>query len=265
MNATEPRRIVLVAMPFGPAIFPALGLSLLKPRLRQAGFEVRVLYGTLQFAAMLGYDAYDAIAMASASELVGDRVFAAALRGDPEDEAPAQAALRGPDRELAAAVALARSLAVPFVESTADAIVAALPSVVGFTSTFAQHAASLAVARAVKARAPDVAIVFGGANCEGSMGDELARRYPFVDAVVSGEGDDVVVDLVERLTFEARERPPRVVAAEKAVDVNALPLPDFGDFFDELARVDPECALPRSIMVESSRGCWWGAKHHYTF
>ena len=35
-------RIVLATMPFSPAAFPALGLSLLKPLLSRAGFDVTV-------------------------------------------------------------------------------------------------------------------------------------------------------------------------------------------------------------------------------
>ena len=34
-----------------------------------------------------------------------------------------------------------------------------------------------------------IAIALGGANCEGEMGTLLASRFPFLDAVVSGEAE----------------------------------------------------------------------------
>src|SRR5262249_23778923 len=63
------------------------------------------------------------------------------------------------------------------------------PQIVGFTSVFQQHTASLALAKRLKATNPNVTIVFGGANCEGVMGHELLRQFAFVDAVASGEAD----------------------------------------------------------------------------
>ena len=266
-RARDGRRIVLVAMPFGPAIFPALGLSQMKPLLERAGFGVTVRYATLQFAELLGYDDYERIAMANPTELAGDRVFAAALREDALGSTACEAVFRGPDDRLANAVRRALALAPAFIARVADAIVAESPQVGGFTSTFGQHAASLAAAKAIKARAPAVSIVFGGANCEGDMGAELVRRYPFVDAVVSGESEAVVVELMRSLASgDAAAMRPGVVAGDTRVDLDALPFPDFDEYFAELARIDPARAtMPRSLMVEASRGCWWGAKHHCTF
>src|SRR5438034_544993 len=73
------------------------------------------------------------------------------------------------------------------------------PRVIGFTSVFQQHLASLALARELKARRPGITIVMGGANCEAAMGAETVRQFPFVDAVVSGEADLVFADLAARI------------------------------------------------------------------
>ena len=35
----------------------------------------------------------------------------------------------------------------------------------------------------------------GGANCEGEMGVETLRAFPFVDCVVSGEADAIFADM----------------------------------------------------------------------
>src|SRR4030088_2803215 len=60
---------------------------------------------------------------------------------------------------------------------------------VGFTTTFHQTCASLAVAKRLKALPEPPLIVFGGANCEGEMGLQLLQSFPWIDYVCCGESD----------------------------------------------------------------------------
>ena len=51
-------------------------------------------------------------------------------------------------------------------------------------------------------------------------------------------------------------------------DLDALPDPDYDEFFATLGRLGRERVLGSSIpllVFESARGCWWGEKHHCTF
>lgn len=267
-------------MPFAPSSYPALGLSLLKSVLAQASFPVRLHYATLTCVRALGRELYDSIAHASPRHLVGDWIFGGALapRAGPSVEAYISEVLTpayGP--EFVRGVIGARAQAADFVASIVGEVLGGDPRVVGFTSTFAQHAASLAAARAIKELRPDVSIVFGGANCEGVMAAELVRRFPFVDAVVSGEGEAVVVEVAERLAAgsdidlrgvytRGRTWPAPYLNTPVLADLDTLPLPDFDDFFAAVDAVDPtrEEIAPH-LLVETSRGCWWGAKHHCTF
>ena len=55
-------------------------------------------------------------------------------------------------------------------------------------------------------------------------------------------------------------------SAESIVDLDALPRPRYDDWLSDVRRVlpsltDRELQLP----IETSRGCWYGAKHHCTF
>ena len=47
--------------------------------------------------------------------------------------------------------------------------------------------------------------------------------------------------------------------------MDALPVPDFDDYFDLLARDPALYGATPSLLMETSRGCWWGAKSHCTF
>jgi ribosomal peptide maturation radical SAM protein 1 len=268
-------------MPFAPSSSPSLGLSLLRAALSKAGFAATVHYATLPFARIIGWPLYDQIADASPDHLVGDWVFAGALA--PQSPARAEAyvsAVLAPayGAEFVDGVRRARAAATAFVAAVVDEVLAGEPLIVGFTSTFAQNTAALAAARAIKVCRPDVAIVLGGANCEGEMAAEIVRRFSFVDAVVSGEGEIVITELAERMLARRRiDELPGVYTrggtksapyanAPAVADLDMLPLPDFSDFYAAVDAADPgrEAIVPL-LLVEASRGCWWGAKHHCTF
>ena len=138
---------------------------------------------------------------------------------------------------------------------------------------------ALALARRLKARRPDVHIVFGGANCQGVMGAALHRAFPWVDAVVRGEGERVLPGLVKDLLAGGPCRPQpglcyrdgeRSVAVPEGGDPVALddgPAPRYDAYFARLA-ASPAAAQIRprvTLLYESARGCWWGARSHCTF
>lgn len=192
--------------------------------------------------------------------------------------------------ELLERLSRARAAAAPFLELWAGEIESRRPAVVGFTSVFIQHVASLALARRIKERLPDTTIVLGGANCEGSMGQALVDRCDHVDAVVSGEADLVFPEMVRRILAgrpyrdlrgvltsadrgslavlqspAAGNAPEPVANAMSVRDMDALPVPRYDDFFDQLEDSGAECFARAPVLLETSRGCWWGERQHCTF
>lgn len=159
--------------------------------------------------------------------------------------------------------------------------------IVGFTSTFQQNVASLALAKRLKALHPHLYIVFGGGNCDGALGETMFDTFDFVDGVCTGEGDVVFPELVERYLADAPAEPlpglldrrcqaapkrmlplagkvrPRV-AKPPYVDLDTLPVPDFDPYFEQRARTRLH-GDPLVLHFETSRGCWWGQKQHCTF
>ena len=282
-------------MPFGPVFTPSIGLSLLQAELARAGITSGIRYFSIRFAERLGTRLYTAISQSQGIPIVnlaGEWIFSRGL-ADPngaDGDGYVDEVLRAPsDRngrprlapETRRRIARAQDLVPPFLDWCVDDVVAASPRVVGLTSSFQQHAASLALARRLKTALPDVVIVMGGANCEGVMGAETIRQFPFVDAAVSGEADAIIVDLVSRL-LERRSigevpgvRTPASIAREFAFgrftsapmvrDMDALPYPDYRDYVRqfEASRLSRHW-LP-NMLFESSRGCWWGEKAHCTF
>jgi ribosomal peptide maturation radical SAM protein 1 len=47
--------------------------------------------------------------------------------------------------------------------------------------------------------------------------------------------------------------------------MNALPYPDFDDFFAEFNATGFKATWQPRLFFETSRGCWWGEKKHCTF
>jgi ribosomal peptide maturation radical SAM protein 1 len=282
-------------MPFGHAFSPSLALSLLKAGLSARGIRSTVRYFSIDFAERIGQHFYSGISTYSRPShrlLAGEWIFAEALFGTaaPDPSAYVEDVLRkrtrdSSDRSVSSAMIgrlrRARQQAGAFIDECLEDLLAREPRVVGFTSSFHQHVASLALARRLKRARPGCVIVMGGANCEGPMGAETARQFPFIDAVVSGEGDLVFPDLVTR-ALEGRplEGLPGVftsanaeaalaggarVTAPMVQDMDALPLPDFSDYFEQFSRSRYEKEWQPGLFFESSRGCWWGERMHCTF
>lgn len=285
-------------MPFGPEMSPSLGLSLLKASLAPHGASVRVLYFTLRFAELVGVGLYTKIATdgtRSIRELAGEWVFREALFGpDPNaDTAWEREVLLGRacwgTRELArpvpasfiAGLRRARARAGAFVERCLAEVLAERPRIVGFTSVFQQHVASLALAKRIKDEAPGTFVLLGGANCEGVMGAETVRSFPFLDAAVSGEGDLVFPELVRRVlerrglddlpgvttrtNVDARFASARFPNAPPVMKMDDLPVPDDSDYFEQFARSRFAGRWTPGLFLETARGCSWGEKSHCTF
>ncbi len=120
-------------------------------------------------------------------------------------------------------------------------------------------------------------IVFGGANCEGEMGLQLLASFPWIDYVASGEADTLPRRCSTVAPAATRPAPVRGVApargaggrrsASEAIrDLDALPYPDYDDYFARARARRRSCRdAVAHVVFETSRGCWWGAKHHCTF
>jgi ribosomal peptide maturation radical SAM protein 1 len=282
--------ILLVSMPFGPAHLPSLGLSLLKSGLASRGISARARYFALDYAAAIGVELYSGLSAENPypADLVGEWIFSAALDRGGDPEAFIGQVIRGghpahrkrfagvlaeTHRRHEAAIDL-RPGAAAFVDAWVDEILAASPKVVGFSTVFEQTAASLAAAKRIKARSPATLVVLGGANCEGPMGRALFDQHPFLDAVFSGECDHRFPEAMEAFLATGRipagpdthARPWLAGAAPAAGperSLDDLPVPDFSDYFTDLEAAAP--GLGGAILFETSRGCWWGEKHHCTF
>jgi ribosomal peptide maturation radical SAM protein 1 len=281
--------VVLVSMPFMDAGRPSIQLGLLKSIADSYGFPVRTFHANLDFAAQIGAAYYRALSQQRGC-MVGDWLFSLEAFGDTAPDADARlleefadelSYLRGPAGQLRGRLLQTRHRDVPaYLESLVDSFPWKETRVVAFSSTFQQNAASFALAQRLKQRHPGLLTIFGGANFDGEMGLELVRSVDCIDAAVIGEGDvafprllcalaagddpGAVAGVARRVAGQVTATPPLPPMSR----LDDLPPPDYAEYFQHAEDLG---LLPRAghrnvwLPFESSRGCWWGAKHHCTF
>ncbi len=273
-------KVLLVSMPFASLDSPSLALGLFKSRLKNEGVACDVQYLNFDFAEMVGWEDYEFI-LRLPSILAGEQTFARSLFGDmlpPDSEYCREVMSTGNgDQETARRLEQIKRSVPAFLQRCLESVPWHSYDIIGFTSLFEQNLASLSLAYQVKRRYPDKLIVFGGANCEETMGVTLHRCHSFVDFICSGEADESFPELVKRLIYGHpldglggviyRERGETVYPAPAPLfdDLDGLPFPDYDDYFDRLHRSQLQPRITPSLLMESARGCWWGEKMHCTF
>jgi ribosomal peptide maturation radical SAM protein 1 len=269
--------VVFAVVPFADVARPSIGVSLLKAELSGV-CSATIQYLNLDFAATIGSRIYDHFCHQVSSEtMAGEWFFADVLfpRELPPPYAFAAeilAPVTAPD--VIAGIDAARAAREEFLQRATQRIAALNPRIVGFTTTFHQTCACLAIAQRLKQQARPPLIVFGGANCEGEMGLQLLESFPWIDYVCTREGDLVFPEFVRRvlhgddgplpgLLKRGHSRELTYPAIVETLDT--LPIPDYHDYFEQLAVSPIASEIAPRLVIETARGCWWGAKHHCTF
>ena len=286
-TATPSSRVALVNMPFTVTNRPSIQCSILKAVLTSRGHQADIYYFNLEFAAALGADFYNKIAVLRSDQFVGDWLFSIVAFGDRADDQAYMDACPGiaaTCRHLGCSFQelchLRRERIPAIVDQWVKATDWSAYAAIGFTSTFEQNVAALGMARRIKEAYPSAVTIFGGANFDGEMGPEYVRACPWIDYAVIGEGDESLPALIGQIAQGISgvnlpgvvSRVNGVVALGKPAspirNMDGLPDPDYDDYFAALARLGRERLLGKAspvLLIETARGCWWGQKYHCTF
>ncbi|HEX5435214.1 MAG TPA: RiPP maturation radical SAM C-methyltransferase [Candidatus Angelobacter sp.] len=282
--------IALVYMPWGAVSKPSIALGILKQCAKEAGFTADVFYFNLDFAESVGVQLYENISSTSAfypEWFFSNYLFGADGLGllknswsDLQETEDGRSMIReliglaGNSEDLCTTI-LAK--ASGFIENCLNKIDWGSYRAVGFSVTFAQTMASLCLAYKIKQKFPSLRMIFGGANVDAEMGLELLRGCEWIDCIVHGEAEAVFGRLLATIQ---QEKPPDIpgisyrfegnvvsgaATARPLLEMDSSPFPDYSDYFQESARRKLDRSVKLALPIESSRGCWWGAKHHCTF
>lgn len=279
--------VALVSAPTLSARFPSFQLGLLKPTLERAGIPAQTFSLFMYFGMYAGWHVNEALADVY-SCMVGEWVWARAAFGEFADDEEYLRA-HGPElRGICARggftvedVRRVRDEVVPaFIDFCVESIDWRRFGLIGFSVCFQQMLASLALARALKERHPDIPVIMGGAGFEDDIAEEVMRGCPQIDYVHCGDAEETFPEMVRRLyAGETMKGLPgmlwrdgeRVVfngRAPNLQDMNRTPAPDFDEYFyarREGGYESFEGAQGVLLPIEAARGCWWGVKNHCTF
>jgi ribosomal peptide maturation radical SAM protein 1 len=277
-------RILLVSMPFGALERPGLGLGLLQAAARRDGFSCTTRYFGFDLADAIGTSVYQWLTHTVPYEtFAGDWLFTDSLYGeDPLRAARFRERILQPNCLMSPddvqTLDRLRPVCSAFIEQAVHSVSWEDYDIVGFTSTFQQNIASLAMATKLKERFAHLTTLFGGANWEGEMGVALHESFPAVDLVCSGEADHSFPELLAALRdgkalddvggMVYRDSDGATVATGPSApieDLDALPIPDFEPFFSALGESRAVDDVSPNLLLETARGCWWGAHSHCTF
>ncbi len=282
--------VYLVAMPYAALERPSLALGLLKASLIQHGISAKVFHANFGFAETIGLGNYYFIGRSLPRLLMGEWTFSGAAFPDfaPDHARYMQEHAMDPTATQWRAgeefLWNIRNQAPAFIETIAQKILSDQPKIVGCSSAFQQHCASLALLRRIKELSPATITLMGGPNCEEMMGYTTHQSFDWVDYVVSGEADELLPDLCRDLLRRGREIPQaelpqgvfgpelRNKATSEPVlgrvvvrNLDAVPVPLYDDYFEALHSSPLVANIRPGIIFESSRGCWWGQKNQCTF
>ncbi|MBT6510807.1 MAG: RiPP maturation radical SAM protein 1, partial [Rhodospirillaceae bacterium] len=289
--------ICLVCMPLASVERPSMALGLLKAHLARGGIDAAVCHANLWYLDFAGLTNLRMMDRSRPDEALVDWIFSGCVFPSQTTEPDVfleQFAQRNPRFAASAPhdwrerLITQKRVASQYIDWAADKVLMQEPHIVGCTSTFQQHMASLALLKRIRERAPDVVTMMGGGNCESMMGRTTHREFPWVDYVSSGEADDVIVDLVAAALEFGREIPagrlptaifapfhreegyPTIASADgvprnSVATMANMPVPDFDDYFDDLDDCLWKPNIRPGLPVETSRGCWWGQVSHCTF
>jgi len=139
-----------------------------------------------------------------------------------------------------------------------------LADLVGFSCYVWNSEYSLALAHLLKQAKPDILIVFGGPHVPDRAHDFL-RAYPWVDACIHGEGETVLLALLERLPsrnwhnlpglsfYDAEGGFQSTAMAPRSRHLEHFPSPYLAGVFDPLLKAQP--GQEWIALWETNRGC----------
>ena len=282
MEDSAARRVGLVSLPWMSPAMPSIQLATLASALDREGIpsDVHELY--VDYAARIGLNLYNHLGnlLGYLPEWIFSRHYYGPEHGDDLSAMLAQDPLAEiPWPEFSEVILEALDpITRDFLDEMAEGVDWSRHDILGFSLTISQFGASMAFARRIKLRHPEIKIVFGGSQCAGPMGKAILRICPYVDAVVHVEGELVLGDLVRRLRAgDTLEGLPGVSWRGPGGEVlsgpagglyrngqERLPL-SYDSYFRRLIRLGLLDKMKPWLPFEGSRGCWYGQKSQCTF
>ncbi len=287
-------KVLLLNMPWATGQRPSISLAILRQLCLDNSVAVQTFYPNLDCTAAVGFEVAGRFANERHLYGLSEHLFSVDMFGKEALESDAflgtaarvmseeadKTAWKAKFADLAYLKQLRDEIVPQFLDRILKRVLAAEPTIVGFTSTFNQVMSSLALAKRIKGCRPDIQVLAGGACFDAQMGQEYHRALPdVIDHVFMGEAEESFQEYLRRAKAgESTNGIPgvtdvvdgelKLIPGRPLADMNRSPMPDYDEFFSEKERMFNETGMVFNIEFmpfESSRGCWWGEKNQCTF
>jgi ribosomal peptide maturation radical SAM protein 1 len=270
----NPKAVALISTPWPLYSRPSIQLGALKAYLKSRRPELKVdaHHFYLILAKSIGYRLYHDI---SERTWLAETIYAALLFPERFEvieklflrQAGTNSGLK--KTGLKQLTALAKKTTDAFIDNQrwGDYLLA------GFSISSCQLTSALYFIKRIKQNHPELFIVIGGSTFSGSEIRGFLGMFPEVDALINGEGELPLTELIDRLKMSSTisNMPPvKGLIMSKGVvnvqrsnifnqvqDLSLLPQPDYDDYFNLLNSLGAESLFFPTLPLETSRGCWW--------
>ena len=282
--------VILVVSPFAVLNCPLVGPSVLVPQLRKKGISTKLCYANIVLASEIGPTVYDRFTDIDypGGGMIGEALFSFWTRpGEPgleharrqiaeildikERTSPTVGAKAvNPEMgQLRHDVALCFEAIPRFLDKVCTDILSHSPEVVGFHTSDPHLTSAIALAKRLKAEAPDLVTVMGGPFATSPMGEAISKACGFFDFVFSGEADYEFPQFVEEFLEKGALPKENVIDCPPVLHLDDVSVPDYDDYFEQMADAFPSEQdgkhLVAGMLFEASRSCWWGVTNPCTF
>ncbi len=248
--------VTLVSMPFYPAFSCNYTIEYLTQICIQSGLRARAIHSHFDLSsALINRGQNELVDALQSVRYLGDLLVLA--RWYPQDSAMTIEEIKrhAPwDNELTEEVLLDFYSALnELVEETLRQIVESGTKVVALSATHYQLVPSLWLAKCLNDIDPDIRIILGGYLSSPDTCADILDRHEWLDAVVYGEGEDVIVPIFKQLV--AGQNIKNVIHGGRTRKLPARP--NFEPLLSAKSTSHPDLAKYLAPCFEVSRGCYW--------
>lgn len=256
-------KVLIIVPPFASLDSPSLAAHILKGLANQLNVKLDVNYANIKLAAKIGIEQYESIIYSATIELLGEEIFSdsaySKTRKNIDSSFSSTSSL---DTKKIHEI---KSEVADWLEEFINTTDISAYDVIGSSTTFVQTCSSVAILNKVKEKYPDKITIIGGANCDGEMAEAIVELSDKIDYVFSGECETIfpkfLIDISKNIYPSTK-----ILKGEPCKNMDDIPFLDYKEYYDQLNNYLPfDNKEEIWLSYETSRGCWWGQKHHCTF
>jgi ribosomal peptide maturation radical SAM protein 1 len=255
---------VLLIPPFVSGNRPSLSLGIMKSMFASCGIDSTIIHSNLHFKRKVDEKLYEEISLMFNHIDLAEFVFAGQAFPETADKQRLFFdKIKNKNPEIAGRMLALARIAGDFTDAIAELVVMQSPKILITNCFMKQVTATIAISGAVKKKDPGIITAVYGYSFRQPAGTEIIRHTRAIDHVLDGDPENTIIGFYHD-AVAGKIKPGGVIEYDPVTSLDDLPTPDYTDYFRELDDLWFK-HTKRTVCLESSRGCLWGAKNSCLF